>query len=214
MRSFGALVDLTSMHPLTYLRFAFFAPQQWALIHAHTLVTGVVFSFMVWSCLLVLVKATNAVPVRATDNTALRKKRLIPKHSRKVFAYGTMTMTLLIISMLVQLYLAPLFIHFGDDSDEWLECVQKDWQSSRGVGSSCDYLYPSSRPPVSIMSLRYFSMSAVPLVVGTVFGIKFLPTSITKVLSQVSTFGASTGQSSMKVSAMSYNNRSSNNSSS
>jgi hypothetical protein len=200
--------------PLTYLRLAFFAPQQWALIHAHTLVTGVVFSFLVWSCLLVLVKATNAAQVKATDNAASSKKWLIPKHARKIVAYGTMTMTLLIINMVVQLYLAPLFIRFGDDSDLWLECVGDDWRSSRGVGGNCDEVYPSSRPPVSIMSLRYFSMSAIPLVVGTVFGIKFLPAAFTKTLIQVSTFGAPTGQTSKKVYAMSYNNVSSNNSSS
>jgi hypothetical protein len=152
------------------------------------------------------VETTNAAQVKYI-NTASRGKRMIPKHGLNIFAYGTMTMTLLIITMVVQLYLAPLFIHFGDDSDVWLKCVKADWQSSRGVENNCDDKYPSSRPPVSIMSLRYFCMSAIPLVVGSVFGFKFLLAAITKILIQV------TGHKSTKVSSKppgndSYNNAS------
>jgi hypothetical protein len=170
--------------------YCFFFFAQWALVHVHTIATGTVFSFMVWSCFAVLYKVDRAAK-RGTSKSG--SSSLIPKTGRKIFAFGTLTMILLIINTAVQLYLVPLFINFGDESEIWLTCVKADWQSSRGVGNGCEDVYPTSRPPVPIMALRYFSMSAVPLVIGMIFGGKFLPQSVVSTIQRVT--GTSTNGS-------------------
>ena len=93
---------------------------------------GTVFSFMVWSCFAVLYKVDHTAKV---DTCKSGCSSLIPKTDRKIFAFGTLAMILLVINMAVQVCLVPLFIDFGDGSETWLTCVEADWQSSRGVGN-------------------------------------------------------------------------------